>query len=145
MVREEIAGLRLVRLRGPGGRAAVGVVAGDEVGVLEAEDAVATLQDGELPVPTERVALVDARTCIPVEPWRLLAPLVAPETWAAGVTYERSRQAHVHESAAAAVYDRVYDAERPEIHRHRHCSARRRRARARPFRRDHDLRHRNAA
>ena len=45
-------GLRLVRLRGPDGRVAVGVVAGDEVGVLEADDVVATLQAGELPQPS---------------------------------------------------------------------------------------------
>ena len=87
MVSEEIAGLRLVRLRGPGGRVAVGVVGGDEVGVLEAEDVVTTLQASELPAPTERVALLDAQACTPAEPWSLLAPLVAPETWAAGVTY----------------------------------------------------------
>jgi 2-dehydro-3-deoxy-D-arabinonate dehydratase len=115
MVSEEIAGLRFVRLRGAGGRVAVGVVAGDEVGVLEAEDVVATLQAGELPVPTERVALLDAQACTPAEPWSLLAPLVAPETWAAGVTYERSREARVHESDVADVYDRVYGAERPEL------------------------------
>jgi 2-dehydro-3-deoxy-D-arabinonate dehydratase len=49
------------------------------------------------------------------EPWGLLAPLVAPETWAAGVTYERSREARMHESQAADVYDLVYGAERPEL------------------------------
>src|SRR2546426_6639016 len=31
-------------------------------------------------------------------PFELLAPLVPPETWAAGVTYERSRDARVEES-----------------------------------------------
>ena len=115
MVSEEITGLRLVRLRGPDGRIAVGVVAGDEVGVLEAEDTVATLQAGELPQPTERIALLDPELCTVAEPWDLLAPLVAPETWAAGVTYERSRDARVHESQAADVYDLVYGAERPEL------------------------------
>jgi 2-dehydro-3-deoxy-D-arabinonate dehydratase len=59
--------------------------------------------------------LVDPHACIPADPWRLLAPLVAPETWAAGVTYERSRQARVEESAVADVYERVYAAERPEL------------------------------
>jgi 2-dehydro-3-deoxy-D-arabinonate dehydratase len=76
---------------------------------------VATLEDGELQVPTQRVGLVDPHACIPADPWRLLAPLVAPETWAAGVTYERSRQARVEESAVADVYERVYAAERPEL------------------------------
>jgi 2-dehydro-3-deoxy-D-arabinonate dehydratase len=49
-------------------------------------------------------------------PLPLLAPLAPDEIWAAGVTYERSRQARIEESESAAdVYDRVYDAERPEL------------------------------
>ena len=46
---------------------------------------------------------------------RILAPLDDQEVWAAGVTYERSRDARMEESAEASVYDRVYDAERPEL------------------------------
>jgi len=42
-------------------------------------------------------------------------PLVAPETWAAGVTYERSREARMRESQVVDVYDLVYEAERPEL------------------------------
>jgi len=46
----------------------------------------------------------------------LPAPLESQEVWAAGVTYLRSRDARMAESKAeASVYDRVYDAERPEI------------------------------
>lgn len=37
------------------------------------------------------------------------------ELWAAGVTYERSREARVEESTEQSVYERVYDAERPEL------------------------------
>ncbi|MEU5611720.1 fumarylacetoacetate hydrolase family protein [Streptomyces sparsogenes] len=37
------------------------------------------------------------------------------ELWAAGVTYERSREARVEESAERSVYERIYDAERPEL------------------------------
>ena len=37
------------------------------------------------------------------------------EVWAAGVTYKRSRTARAEESTIADVYDRVYDAERPEL------------------------------
>lgn len=37
------------------------------------------------------------------------------EVWAAGVTYERSRDARVEESTEQSVYARVYDAERPEL------------------------------
>ena len=39
----------------------------------------------------------------------------AGEVWAAGVTYERSRQARVEESDVEDVYDRVYAATRPEL------------------------------
>jgi 2-dehydro-3-deoxy-D-arabinonate dehydratase len=37
------------------------------------------------------------------------------EVWAAGVTYRISREARVEESTIGNVYDRVYDADRPEI------------------------------
>ena len=45
----------------------------------------------------------------------LLAPVVAPEVWAAGVTYERSREARLAETTTVGIYDKVYDAERPEV------------------------------
>jgi 2-dehydro-3-deoxy-D-arabinonate dehydratase len=37
------------------------------------------------------------------------------EVWGAGVTYFRSREARLEESGGADFYDRVYDAERPEL------------------------------
>ena len=37
------------------------------------------------------------------------------EVWAAGVTYEKSRSGRVEESTEASVYEKVYDAPRPEI------------------------------
>jgi 2-dehydro-3-deoxy-D-arabinonate dehydratase len=43
----------------------------------------------------------------PVEP--------AQEVWASGVTYERSREARMFESKEADIYDKVYDAVRPEL------------------------------
>jgi len=48
----------------------------------------------------------------------LQAPLGQQEIWAAGVTYYRSRVARMEESESAGgadFYDKVYDAERPEI------------------------------
>lgn len=47
-------------------------------------------------------------------------PLLAPieggqEVWAAGVTYQISREARMFESAEADIYAKVYDAERPEL------------------------------
>jgi len=47
-----------------------------------------------------------------------LAPVGGQEVWAAGVTYERSREARAEESQQAGgstFYDRVYEAERPEL------------------------------
>lgn len=52
----------------------------------------------------------------PVPPYiRILAPVDEQEVWAAGVTYERSRDARMEESAEPSIYDRVYEAARPEI------------------------------
>jgi 2-dehydro-3-deoxy-D-arabinonate dehydratase len=46
-----------------------------------------------------------------------LLPPVEPgqEVWASGVTYEKSREARMFESKEADIYDKVYDAERPEL------------------------------
>lgn len=46
-----------------------------------------------------------------------LLPPIEPtqEVWASGVTYLRSRQARQAESSVADVYERVYDAQRPEL------------------------------
>ncbi|GGO29996.1 fumarylacetoacetate (FAA) hydrolase [Microbispora rosea subsp. aerata] len=52
----------------------------------------------------------------PLGETRLLAPVDgATEVWASGVTYLRSRDARVEESALKSVYELVYDAERPEL------------------------------
>lgn len=42
-------------------------------------------------------------------------PIGTQEVWAAGVTYLRSRNARMEESEASDLYDRVYDADRPEL------------------------------
>lgn len=49
---------------------------------------------------------------------QILAPVGNQEVWAAGVTYFRSRDARIEESKDAGggtFYDRVYNAERPEL------------------------------
>ena len=48
----------------------------------------------------------------------LLPPIGSQEVWAAGVTYQRSRDARMEESedaGAADCYQRVYEAARPEL------------------------------
>lgn len=53
------------------------------------------------------VALAEVELCAPVE---------QQEVWAAGVTYLRSKRARMAESDfSASAYDRVYEAERPEL------------------------------
>ena len=43
------------------------------------------------------------------------APVESQEIWAAGVTYRRSRDARIEEAVEPSPYDRVYEAERPEL------------------------------
>jgi 2-dehydro-3-deoxy-D-arabinonate dehydratase len=48
----------------------------------------------------------------------ILAPIANQEIWASGVTYMRSKHARMEESkesGGATFYDKVYDAERPEL------------------------------
>jgi 2-dehydro-3-deoxy-D-arabinonate dehydratase len=54
--------------------------------------------------------------CVSIETVKLLPPIDQQEVWAAGVTYTRSRTARMEESTSAAgCYDRVYEADRPEL------------------------------
>lgn len=56
--------------------------------------------------------------CDAPRPADLLPPIQSQEVWAAGVTYYRSRDARMEESKEAggdSFYDRVYDADRPEL------------------------------
>ena len=53
---------------------------------------------------------------LPLNSLKLLAPVDQQEVWAAGVTYLRSKTARMEESDfSASAYDRVYEAERPEL------------------------------
>lgn len=53
---------------------------------------------------------------IPLDQVDLLAPIDEQEVWAAGVTYKRSQVARMEESeSGASHYDKVYDADRPEL------------------------------
>lgn len=103
--------LSLFRIEGPGGE--VRLARGDLDGPAElvALDDVAGIDADTLR------AVLDGPDDGPVPPAaRVLAP-VAPnqEVWAAGVTYERSREARAEESSDATPYDLVYVAERPEL------------------------------
>ncbi|WP_046174549.1 fumarylacetoacetate hydrolase family protein [Domibacillus indicus] len=56
----------------------------------------------------------------PIDSLMLTTPIDAPEVWAAGVTYKKSKEARNYEATQGKLdretfYDKVYDAERPEI------------------------------
>ena len=75
----------------------------------------ALFQSGD-PVALVRAALADAKPA--PAPSDLRAPLQSQEVWAAGVTYLRSRTARMEEAKLAGggtFYDRVYEADRPEL------------------------------
>jgi 2-dehydro-3-deoxy-D-arabinonate dehydratase len=111
--------MRLVRFREPESEPRLGLVEPDRpkhVLELVSADPLDALR-GERE-PTGRVIeALDPETLELPPPFDLLAPLVPPETWAAGVTYERSRDARVDESRVEArdVYSLVYEADRPEL------------------------------
>jgi 2-dehydro-3-deoxy-D-arabinonate dehydratase len=64
---------------------------------------------------TALASAASSGTGVPLASVTLTAPIDAQEVWAAGVTYLRSRNARMEESSQSDVYDRVYDADRPEI------------------------------
>jgi 2-dehydro-3-deoxy-D-arabinonate dehydratase len=90
--------MRYVRVRGPKG----------------VENA--SVQEGRIVTDGgTKIDPLDLETLQLPEPFEVIAPLDAPEIWCAGVTYERSRDARVEESAVKDVYTMVYDAARPEL------------------------------
>ena len=73
--------------------------------ILATDDPIATIKS----LTEEEPILIDNSV-------RWLPPIDSQEVWAAGVTYKRSQTARMEESeAAASCYDRVYNADRPEL------------------------------
>jgi 2-dehydro-3-deoxy-D-arabinonate dehydratase len=95
-----------------GARWARGTIEGGPEALLPADLSLDAVLGGEGP------SLTDA-TSIDGDPTggtaRVAAPVAAQEVWAAGVTYVRSRDARIEEAIEATPYDRVYEAERPEL------------------------------
>jgi 2-dehydro-3-deoxy-D-arabinonate dehydratase len=111
-------GWRLVRLGGgPQPRlGAIDPAAPTVIRELRERDPLAAIRRGLAECAGEAVAEHQVDDPGTLAPLPLLSPLAPEEIWAAGVTYERSRHARIEESAHSAdVYDRVYDAERPEL------------------------------
>ncbi|MGE5289133.1 MAG: fumarylacetoacetate hydrolase family protein [Micromonosporaceae bacterium] len=113
-ISERGAGAGLVRFLARDGATRIGMLAGDAITVLAVESLA-----GLLAQPLAEIREICGRQgeTVPASDARLLAPVDdSTEVWAAGVTYERSRDARMTESEDSAdVYDRVYAAERPEL------------------------------
>src|SRR5438552_4595585 len=107
----------LFRLGLPDGsiRWAAGTIDGGPSALLSADASLATLLAGSSRAIRSALDVAEAAAePLPVGA-RILAPIDMQEVWAAGVTYERSRDARMQESDEPSVYDKVYDAIRPEL------------------------------
>jgi 2-dehydro-3-deoxy-D-arabinonate dehydratase len=96
----------------------LGLVVGDQVIDLGANGGPATLTAALQMSKAELDRAVNGASSaagVATSDVTITAPIDNQEIWAAGVTYLRSRDARMEESTEKSVYDRVYDAERPEI------------------------------
>jgi 2-dehydro-3-deoxy-D-arabinonate dehydratase len=103
----------IVRFTTPDHGAHVGVLTDD--GIRRLGTSVADLLGLSLGDLREKLESVSSS---PIDPAgvTLLPPVDGhTEVWAAGVTYERSREARVEESTEGDIYTRVYWADRPEV------------------------------
>jgi len=111
--------MQICRFRHSGDDVRIGLVVGDRH-LIDLTPARITrlqplLEDRD---PVRRLEEVERENlpCLPLADVQLCAPVELQEVWAAGVTYLRSRTARMEESEfSASAYDRVYEAERPEI------------------------------
>jgi len=107
------------RHRGPDAAVRIGAVGADERIVDLTAAGITTLAavlDAADPAAVLQTAAAASAPGTPASDVVLLPPVERQEVWAAGVTYLRSRTARMEESDfSATAYDRVYEAERPEI------------------------------
>lgn len=96
-----------------------GLIDGDQVIDIEAAGGPATLgaalqlSKADFEATFAQLRKSDRRTALAEVSLR--APIDWQELWCAGVTYKRSRDARMEESQEKSVYDRVYEADRPEL------------------------------
>ena len=110
--------MKLCRYLDAKNRPRVGLIEADEVLDLTSEgiDRLSALLDFEALLPQISSLAGQNLPRFPLASVRLMAPVDSQEVWAAGVTYLRSKTARMEESDfSATAYDRVYEAERPEI------------------------------
>ena len=105
--RMQAEGMKLCRFLNQQGQPRMGMVVEDQVTDISSSYPTlsAALEATSVPAGAPRFNSV-----------KLLAPVERQEVWAAGVTYLRSKKARMEESNfSATAYDRVYEADRPEL------------------------------
>jgi 2-dehydro-3-deoxy-D-arabinonate dehydratase len=105
----------IVRYRSASGEIAIGLT-DDDGSLREFARQVGSVAD-LLRLPSHELrAVLDSASGTSDKPEKILAPIDGEtEVWAAGVTYKRSEEARVEESATPDIYSKVYRAERPEL------------------------------
>jgi 2-dehydro-3-deoxy-D-arabinonate dehydratase len=109
---------RMIRWVDAEGRVAVGVELEEEGAFYEiigTDDPMRLLQGEAFEVQPVPIVPVDPYSLELGAGLTLLPPLDPPEVWCAGVTYERSLDARMEESASRDVYADVYRSPRPEL------------------------------
>jgi 2-dehydro-3-deoxy-D-arabinonate dehydratase len=111
--------VNLCRFQQKPGESKIGLVTG-EARVLDLTPAgitqVHTLLEADNPFAELESLQTSKLPRLTLSQLRLLAPVERQEVWAAGVTYLRSKKARMEESDFSAnAYDRVYEAQRPEL------------------------------
>jgi 2-dehydro-3-deoxy-D-arabinonate dehydratase len=120
-----MSAIKLLRFRDEARQPRLGLTEDWEAGVVDVTRAmgVTTIPEwadtvqgsGQEPVH-QALQLLQSEPRRPVETGAMLLPLDCAELWAAGVTYERSRDAREEETTSGhSIYDLVYDAPRPEL------------------------------
>jgi 2-dehydro-3-deoxy-D-arabinonate dehydratase len=115
--------MQLCKVQRPDGKVEVGVLDGGSVRVLplarlDGPQSLSDMLHSSDPDGLVQDLLDLGSDSRPADSVRFLAPLDQQEVWAAGVTYKRSSEARMRESAdtgGARFYDLVYSAERPEL------------------------------
>jgi 2-dehydro-3-deoxy-D-arabinonate dehydratase len=109
---------RMIRWADADGRVAVGIELDEEGHFYElvgTSDPMRLLQGESFEVQSAPIVPVDPYSLELGFGLTLLPPLDPPEVWCAGVTYERSLDARMEESASRDVYADVYRSPRPEL------------------------------
>lgn len=110
--------MQLAKIRVGAQEETIGLVEGAAVQPLAGLEGMHTLTDliESADARAAAISLKPRGAKLPLDSVTLLPPIDRQEVWAAGVTYKRSKVARMEESESAAVfYDKVYEADRPEL------------------------------